>query len=701
MQRKKFLYLLVASILVLSAFLPILIRNIRAEPAPTLILIKSKGKVGEIISVNGTIDTENGFYRILFGGREVANGTADGTKVETEFAVPNMPAGTYNATLFDVNASLESLPVKFTIETDYILDVYKPEKPYQFVEGDNVTISLTIRGGKNDTVYSLNMTVSFQNETSYRVIELATNSSGYASENVTYPIGFEGAASTNYTGIYHVKLIKLNETVAKAEFTVGITELTEYHRGDTVKIHAIGYQSNASVTVNVKFPNGHLESNTTTADPSGIVDFNWAVPMDAPMGDYLLWVNDTKKCQDMQNFTVPGFTVNITTVNLAGKPVSSVSLEIFENKTSIYNETTTERGEASVKLEKGNYTWRATFNEKLVGEGNFTTKGIENENITLQISLSSLKIFVKNEKTGGGVSFTKIKLFCNYITINNENRSLTLNKETDINGTAEFVNIFINESYTIEAYKYGALFNRTIFFIEVSDEPVHFVNVTYPAKTSTVKVLDCRGNSVQGLIVKAYEWTNGTSVPTAEEESDENGVVTLGLTFGWYRIRVFKPTEAGEILVNETKADLTIQNETVEMKIKCKLLGLNLAVRVIDILGSPIPNVTVRLELISTGLSFNKTADGEFRFNDVVGGKYKILVFLPNDDAPYLIDTVYLDKPNTIITLRDKDHINLFGILIGTYTLVMAIIIGVVAALIVMVVVSRRLSKRWISKEKL
>ena len=129
-------------------------------------------------------------------------------------------------------------------------------------------------------------------------------------------------------------------------------------------------------------------------------------------------------------------------------------------------------------------------------------------------------------------------------------------------------------------------------------------------------------------------------------------------------------------------------------------LGLNLTVRVIDILGSPIPNVTVRLELISTGLSFNKTGGGEFFFNDVVGGKYKILVFLPNDDVPYLINTVYLDKPNTVITLRDKDHINLFGILIGTYTFVMAIIIGVVVALIVIVVVSRRLSKRWIGEEK-
>jgi len=701
MQHKKFLYLLVASILILPAFLPILIRNVRAEPAPTLVLIKSKGKVGEIISINGTIDTENGFYRILFGGREVANGTADGTKVETEFAVPNMPAGTYNVTLFDVNASLESSPVEFTIETDYILDVYEPEKPYQLVEGDNVTISLTIKGGENDTVYSLNMTVSFQNETSYRVIELATNSSGYASENVTYPIGFEGAASTNYTGIYHIKLVKLNETVAEAEFTVGITELTEYHRGDTVKIHAIGYQSNASVTINVKFPNGHLESNTTTADPSGIIDFNWTVPMDAPMGDYLLWINNTKKYQDMQNFTVPGFRVIIPVENLNGEPVPEVSLEISENETGFqYGAETAEDGNATIMLERGNYTWKAIYKGKIVGEGNLTTHGIENETIQpLPVFLSTINVTVINEKTGSGVPLAQIKLFCNYTTVDGSNQTLALTEETGLNGTTEFVNVFVNESYIIEAYKYNALFNRTEL-PKLPVEPVHNVSILYPAKTLIVRVLDCVGKSAQSVIVKAYEWTNGTATPTDEEEINDNGIVTLNLTFGWYKLEVFKPTNAGLILLNETKADLTVENKTVEINVTCKFLGLNVTVRVVDFLGSPIPNVTVRLELTSTNLSFSKTGSGEFFFGGIIGGKYKILVFLHDSETPYLIETVYLDEPNTIITLKDRDHIEFLGNLMEVWAFATIIVIMVAAVITVIIIAYKRLSKRWISKEK-
>ena len=709
MQHKKFLYLLVASILVLSAFLPILIRNVRAEPAPTLILIKSKGKVGEVISINGTIDTENGLYEIRFNGTVVESGTAIGNKVEN-FTVPNLPAGQYDVTLYDVNASSESQPAQFTIETAYILDIInEPEKPYQFLEGDNVTISVTIKGGKNGTTYSLNLTVTVYDEVSYNITKLKTDKYGYAVRNVTYPndflpLNFTGEVSTNYVGIYTVKL---NETLAEpVNFTVGITDRREYHREEALIIHATGYQANETATVSVKFPDGsEIPPFNVTATSSGIIHYeNGTILSKAPIGEYMVQINGTetiKKYPDIQNFTVPGFTVIIPVKNLNGEPVPEVTLEILENETGSHYETkTAENGDATIKLEKGSYTWRAIYKEKLVGEGNFTTHG-GNETIDppLEISLAALDVKVIIEGTSKTVPFAQIKLFCNYTTINNENKSLTLSNETNVNGIAEFKNVFINESYIVEAYKYDALFNCTTFSTE-PEKPVYSLNVTYPAKTLIVTILDSANRTVQGMIVKAYEWTNGTSVPTDEGESDENGVVTLGLTFGWYRIRVFKPTEAGEILVNETKAELTIQNETVGMKIKCKLLGLNLTVRVIDILGSPIPNVTVRLELISTGLSFNETGSGEFFFNDVVGGRYKILVFLPNDDLPYLMDTVYLDKPNTVITLMDKDHINLFGILIGTYTFVMAIIIGIVAALIVIVVVFRRLSKRWISKEK-
>ncbi|RLI22515.1 hypothetical protein DRO54_00980 [Candidatus Bathyarchaeota archaeon] len=697
MQLKKISCVWIVSFLILSTLLPVLIWNVSAEPAPILALSKKSGKVDEIISVNGTIDTENGFYRIFFDGEEVANGTAEGRKVETEFVVPNMPAGVYNVTLLDVNASSKSPSIKFTIETAYILDVYTPKEPYQFVEGDNVTISVTIKGGENSSTYSLNMTVTFQNETSYRMIELLTNSSGYAKGNVTYPVNFLGTLTTNFTGVYTVKL---NETLAETSFTVGITELTEYHRGDIVKIRAIGYQPSENVTINVKFPNGHLESFNTTADPSGVVDCNWTVPMNAPMGIYSLWINNTKEYQDIQNFTIPGFTVNITTVNLSGKPVPSVALEISENKTSLYNETTNEDGSTMVNLEMGNYTWRAFYNERFVGEGNFTTSGIENENITLQVLLSTLSISVINERTGEGVPFVKVKLSCNYTAVNDENRSLTFTEETSLNGTATFENVFVNMSYSVEAYKYDALFNTTTVFTQLPEQAVYTLNITYPAKKLTVRIFDYADNPAQGLIVRAYEWTSGTAVPTDEGESNQDGIVTLDLTFGWYKLRIYKRVDSNEVLVNETKVELTTQNETVEVNIKCNLLGLNVTIKVVDFFGNSLPEVSIKMERASDGLSFERAGSGEFMFEDMIGGKYTVYVFLSGSQTPYLKETIYLDKSGATIILKDAAHVNFFGILIETYVFATMLAIIIVVAIFIIVMAYRSLAKKWISKEK-
>jgi len=83
--------------------------------------------VGEVIPINGTIDTVNGHYEIRFNGTTVESGIAVGNKV-TNFTVPNLPAGRYNVTLYDVNATTESQPAVFTINPNYILEIAnKPE----------------------------------------------------------------------------------------------------------------------------------------------------------------------------------------------------------------------------------------------------------------------------------------------------------------------------------------------------------------------------------------------------------------------------------------------------------------------------------------------------------------------------------------------------------------------------------------------
>ena len=707
MSFKKIACLLTVSVLILSSFLPFLIQNAKSKPAPTLILSKSSGVVGEVIRINGTIDTVNGHYEIRFNGTTVESGVAVGNKV-TNFTVPNLPAGRYNVTLYDVNATSESPPAVFTINPNYILEIAnKPEEPFQFLEGDNVTISITIKGGKNSTTYNLNVTVTIHTEVSYNLTTLKTDEYGYAAKNITYPsdfipLNFTGEPSTNYVGTYTVKL---NENLTEpAYFTVGITDRKEYHRGETLKIRATGYAANETATISIKFPDGSEILFDVVASPSGIINYeNSTIFEKAPMGEYTVRINGTttKEYPDIQNFTVPGFRVIIPVENLNGEPVPEVSLEISENETGFqYEAETAEDGNATIMLERGNYTWKAIYKGKIVGEGNLTTQGIENETIQpLPVFLSTINITVINEKTGRGVPFAQIKLFCNYTTADGNNQTLALTEETGINGTTEFMNVFVNESYIIEAYKYNALFNRTEL-PKLPVEPVHDVSILYPAKTLIVRVLDCIGKSAQGVIVKAYEWTNGTATPTDEGEINGNGIVALNLTFGWYKLEVFKSTNAGLILINETKADLTVENKTVEMNVTCKLLGLNVTVRVVDFLGSPIPDVTVKLESISTNLSFSKTGSGELFFGGIIGGKYRILVFLHDSETPYLIETVYLDKPNTIITLKDRDHIEFLGNLMEVWAFATIMVIMVAAAITVIIIAYKRLSKRWISKEK-
>ena len=51
---------------------------------------------------------------------------------------------------------------------------------------------------------------------------------------------------------------------------------------------------------------------------------------------------------DVQNFTVPGFAVNVTTRNLAGEPVPNLSVTAFENLTLVSSGTSDANGLATL-----------------------------------------------------------------------------------------------------------------------------------------------------------------------------------------------------------------------------------------------------------------------------------------------------------------------------------------------------------------
>ncbi len=675
--------LLIITVLMFSPLI-----NVKAHPTPTLTVKPDRGKVGEEITVSGTIDTENGTYQILFDGKIIMNGTAKGKNVNVNITVPEYPAGTYQIILRDVNASTESSPVEFTIETLYTLRIYPESK--RIMEGQNLNISVTIVGGKNQTTYNLNMTVTTPtNKTYYYLFNANTDKYGRLSLNVTYPKEFSANANTNYTGIY---IVKLNETLAEANFTIGITDKTEYHRSDIVKIQAAGYVPGENATITIVFPNEtEISLPTVQALENGMINSTWTVPKDAPMGNYTIKIvgNQTSKTEkpDIQAFTIPGYSFNITALNFNMKPVPNVTFRIYEKGTSVYNATTNVEGKAVAKLEVGNYTFKAIYKEKLV---NVTVREFKKEEtLNFTLPLITLRFKVLDGRTFAAVPFASIEVSLNYTGINGENKSLKLTDETNIWGVVDFENMFANGSYLVKAEKYGVLFNTT--YVDVPEKPesgTYNFSIYTPQKTLIVTVLNSKGEHASNLSVKVYEWTTGTASPIESSITDDEGKATLPLSFGWYKLRVFK----GKILVNETRVELTSENETISATIYCKLLDLNLTIKVLDYFGVPIPKVKVALNI--SGVSYENVGDGEVTFENLIGGNCKISVFLPsNYDSPYIVKTVYLGK-SEVLTLKDENHVSFLGTLIETRAFATIILVLVIAIVFAAIFIYRNLIKR-------
>ncbi len=169
-----------------------------------------------------------------------------------------------------------------------------------------------------------------------------------------------------------------------------------------------------------------------------------------------------------------------------------------------------------------------------------------------------------------------------------------------------------------------------------------------------VNVLDSNGLPLENIQVEIYEWSS--ELVTGPRTTDAQGNVTLGATFGRYRIRVYNySVELGRTVVfNETVIDLI--EDQLFVVIHCKIYNLELSVVVTDYFGQPIPNAIVEVERefgqeyvnvdsLSTG------SDGTV-FMPKIGGTYRISIYVMN--KLFDINTLYLDKPRIIKFKIDK-----------------------------------------------
>lgn len=176
-------------------------------------------------------------------------------------------------------------------------------------EGLNTNITFGMHGGSANTTYMFEINVTDPANTSYTTyLPVTTNGTG-SGENVTEYYGNFLGAHTNYTGVYSVKV---NQTMANTTFTVGLTDATRYKRSQTVYIRGANYtQPNEHVWVNITSSGETLYSENVTAI-NGVVEANWTIPMDAPLGNYTVTLTNItspgtlKPVNDTQEFKVTG-----------------------------------------------------------------------------------------------------------------------------------------------------------------------------------------------------------------------------------------------------------------------------------------------------------------------------------------------------------------------------------------------------------
>lgn len=640
-----------------------------------------EGIVGDSVNIIGTINTTDGAYQIWLGNHNVtpAGAKASGTNVNVTFEVPQIPGGNYTMTLQDSDKNINAT-TWFYVNTAYYIEVKKPVSPEQLQEGSAVEIWVNLTGGQSNTIYSANVTVKTPaNQTFSKLVKLSNTTTTGEGHNTTivYPTNFSASSHTNYTGTYTVTF---NGTLATDTFFIGLTDMTEYHRNQTVGIKATGYKLNESITLKVTFGGKVVDPTVNVnATGDGIVYANWTVPSNATIGTYTLNVTSsssssptTKNPKDIQNFTVPGFDVNITTRNLAKETVSSVSVRVFEDGKSLLNKSSVQNGLAQVKLEIGDYSLEAYYKDEKVGENQTTITG--STSLDFYCNLTNLKVQVVAVVDAIEIPIPEVSL---YLTPDNE--TLT----TNITGIAVAHSLLPNHNYSLNVSRYDMVpFNiTTITQLPIRD----WFNITIicPNKTLEVYVTDGHSNPIKDeLKVTARELMGGLYYTNYTV----NGTTKLYPAVGKYFVEIYGKYGDNYVKLNETSVALL---EDKQLAITCKLFSLNVSIKVVDYFGQPITNVNVTLKHGDLQYSLSSQSGGVFTFNNIIGGDLQITVYPSGLSNPYASTTTFVDT-SKVIEIKLEKYVVLIGFVVETAVFITAIIIVTTILLAILVEVYRR-----------
>jgi hypothetical protein len=652
-------------------------------------------RVGDEITISGSIQTASGAYRVWFGNKIVASGTAVGTVAVANFTLPELPGGTYTIMLEDVSKNLNATQEYFVAAGYYIYAIVPPS-PAQLQEGSNVVLNVTVTGAYPGTAYYANITVKIPDplNTNYsRVIALTgSTQTGTLHTDVTYPdsILFQPSGSTtNFTGLY-TAYFNLTNSLAEDQFFVGFTDANEYHRGQSVKIRAIAYQpdDNSTITITNTQTGTIVHSEAVNASSEGVINSTWVVPDDALIGTYNITIapqNTSKSIIDSQLFTIPGYPIEIRTLNLAGEPVPSIYVEALDQASNtIYNGTSGDDGIASVNLEIGNHTIDAFWNGVKVGEINASIAGASAYDLTCE--LTNLRITVQ-DKNSFVIPFVNLDITYQYVTTKgNESKTGNVTGQTDLSGTFSLNSTLSGISYTIDASIYGVIFNADNNTVSnLPAQPIFQVTILCPSRTLALKIIDYNLASIPNARTVLVEQSSGIFWSAV---TGDDGKVSLEVTLGRYRLRIY----SGDILLNDTTIDIFTD---IQSDIRCILYNLQVSVVVIDYFGQPIPNINVILRGIERPTIPGTTkANGIAVFSNVIGGDMQIITYITGKEASYEAVNLQVEAPTAIQVKMDK-YILLGPFLIETSLLAtVLIILAAIMAFLTLELYRRRRSNR-------
>ncbi len=190
----------------------------------------------------------------------------------------------------------------------------------------------------------------------------ATNAPHAASfvESVAYPGKFGSGTSLAYVGVYAVwvnqtqPLIVGSTGVANGQFQVGLTDSLSYQRLLPVSIKAVNYQSNGNVTIKISGLSGLVTGfplNKTT-DNTGLLSYNWPIPVSLPVGDYTLTLTGipVKSPPDIQSFSVTATNVTISSLVISRSLLQTSQTEDFRFSASYPGGSQVRTGSVNLRL---------------------------------------------------------------------------------------------------------------------------------------------------------------------------------------------------------------------------------------------------------------------------------------------------------------------------------------------------------------